>query len=137
MGALLEPLSVAIHAFKRAQQNSKSRPKVLIFGAGTIGLCCAAVCRFNEATITTITDIQSDRVTFAQTNGFASDTFEFPAQENGSQDDAMSFPKEIAKMACERHEFTTNGYDVVFECTGAEICSQAAIFVRVPTAMFS
>ena len=43
MGALLEPLGVAIHASRRAQLKPHSR--VLVFGAGAVGLLVAAVLR--------------------------------------------------------------------------------------------
>lgn len=69
MGALLEPLSVAIHATSRAQITNGS--SVLILGAGAIGLLCAAVSKINGSGHVTIADIQQDRVAFATSRGFA------------------------------------------------------------------
>ena len=129
MGALIEPLSVAIHAFKRAQLNSKSRPKVLVFGAGPIGLLCAAVCRYNEANLTAIADIRADRLDFARDHGFATDVVHVQAKDCKSNKESMEQAKEIAMAAREVQERTANGFDVVFECTGAEVCSQASVLV--------
>ena len=135
MGALLEPLSVAIHAFRRASLNSKSRPKVLVFGAGTIGLLCAAVCRFNEATSTVVADIQSERVDFARLYGFASHTLTVPTNDSKSLDEKIEHAQSVARMACDLEERTANGFDVVFECSGQEVCTQAAIYVSLPIRM--
>lgn len=131
MGALLEPLSVAIHAFRRAGLNSKSRPKVLIFGSGTIGLSCAAVCKCNGATTTVIVDKQNDRVDFALRNGFASNILALPANNGAVAGTDPKHAKEIARMVLDISERTKGGYDVIFECTGANVCTQAAIHVSL------
>lgn len=125
MGPLLEPLSVAIHAFRRAGLNSKSRPKVLIFGAGTIGLCCAAICRFNEANMTAVADTKRERLEFAVANGFATDVLTIRATEEGNLKSAV----DVAEHACALQDRVDEGYDIVFECTGAECCTQSAIYV--------
>ena len=46
VGALLEPLGVALHAFRRSQMQKGST--VLVFGAGAVGLLCAAVAKLKE-----------------------------------------------------------------------------------------
>ena len=40
-GALIEPLAVAVYACKRAGIVADTQPKVLVTGAGPIGLLCA------------------------------------------------------------------------------------------------
>lgn len=52
-GALLEPLAVGVHACKRANIGIGS--KVLILGAGPIGLVCLLVAKAMGASIVAIT----------------------------------------------------------------------------------
>lgn len=40
-GALIEPLAVAVYACQRASIAANFRPKVLVTGAGPIGILCA------------------------------------------------------------------------------------------------
>jgi L-iditol 2-dehydrogenase len=51
-GALIEPLSVGIHASRRG--NVKLGDRVFIFGAGPIGLVTAAACKAAGASYVTI-----------------------------------------------------------------------------------
>jgi len=69
LGAILEPLSVAINATRRAQMVEGSL--VLVFGVGTIGLLCGVVCKAARSRRIIITDVQSERVDFASEHGFA------------------------------------------------------------------
>jgi L-iditol 2-dehydrogenase len=62
-GALVEPLSVAVHCIKLAAVTFGS--SVLVLGAGPIGLLCCAVARaFGASTIVAV-DIAADRLDFA------------------------------------------------------------------------
>lgn len=67
--ALLEPLSVAIHAVNRASPMPGST--ALVVGAGTVGLLTAAMARQSGCTTVTITDIDAGRVDYALKKGFA------------------------------------------------------------------
>ncbi|OAA57045.1 zinc-dependent alcohol dehydrogenase [Niveomyces insectorum RCEF 264] len=67
--ALLEPLSVAIHAVNRA--NPLPGSTALVIGAGTVGLLTAAVARNAGCSQVTITDVDAGRVSYALANGFA------------------------------------------------------------------
>ena len=55
LGAVLEPLGVAIHATRRAQM--KEGDSTLIFGAGAVGLLCAAMCKVAGSAKVVIADI--------------------------------------------------------------------------------
>lgn len=63
MGAILEPLGVAIHGCRRAALAKNST--ILIFGAGAVGLLCAAMSKVYGAKTVIIADIQAERVDFA------------------------------------------------------------------------
>ncbi|GAB1610768.1 sorbitol dehydrogenase-like [Argonauta hians] len=66
-GALLEPLSVGVHACRRAGVGINST--VLISGAGPIGLCCFLTARAMGATKVCMTDVDSQRLEFAKKMG--------------------------------------------------------------------
>ncbi|KAK4041897.1 sorbitol dehydrogenase [Parachaetomium inaequale] len=67
--ALLEPLSVAIHAVNRAQPTPGST--ALVIGAGAVGLLTAAMARQSGCATVTIADVDQGRVDFAIAKGFA------------------------------------------------------------------
>lgn len=71
--ALLEPLSVAIHAVNRAAPTPGST--ALVMGAGTVGLLTAAMARRSGCTSVTITDVDAGRVDYAVKRGFATHGF--------------------------------------------------------------
>jgi len=74
--ALLEPLSVAIHAVNRASPFPGST--ALIIGAGTVGLLTAAIARKSGCTDVTIIDVDAGRVNYAITKGFATHGYVVP-----------------------------------------------------------
>lgn len=129
LGALLEPLSVAIHASRRSQLARGS--SVLVFGAGAVGLLCAAMSKISGAGTVTIADIQAERVDFAIQNGFAHSGFVVPPKQGQSMDEKLQNAKDLAALAGQTR--TARGVlgevDTVFECTGVEACTQAAIYV--------
>lgn len=153
MGALAEPLSVAMHAAGRAQIGSlvsvsepetKKRAKILVFGAGAVGLLCAAVCKSitkGQATVV-IADIQADRVRFAVENGFADAAVVVPIPEK-KRPETIEEKLEYAKSVAERvkgaellpvdgEKVTVGEVNVTFECTGVESCLQSSIYVSYP-----
>jgi L-iditol 2-dehydrogenase len=126
MGALLEPLGVAIQAVRRAQMQPGGQ--VLVFGAGTVGLLTAAVAKRAGAATVVITDIDEGRVSFATSNGFADLGHTTSSKRSGSTEESITTAKETAAALGELT--STKDYDVVFECTGVASPLQAAIFVR-------
>ncbi|XP_014782983.1 sorbitol dehydrogenase [Octopus bimaculoides] len=66
-GALLEPLSVGVHACRRAGVSINST--VLISGAGPIGLCCFLTAKAMGAAKVCMTDVDSQRLEFAKKIG--------------------------------------------------------------------
>ncbi|KAI8960244.1 sorbitol dehydrogenase [Daldinia sp. FL1419] len=135
-GALVEPLSVAIHARNRAVLKSGST--VLILGAGTVGLLCAAVSKVAGAKAVIIADILEDRVKFAVDNGFADAAFTvpIPSQKQDTVEDKLACAQGLAENL--KLLKTRDGTDAVgeanvtFECTGVESCMQTAIYATKP-----
>ncbi|CAK7241061.1 MAG: hypothetical protein STHCBS139747_002518 [Sporothrix thermara] len=74
--ALLEPLSVAIHAVNRA--NPLPGSTALVTGAGTVGLLTAAVARNSGCSQVTIMDVDAGRVNYALSKGFATHGYVVP-----------------------------------------------------------
>ncbi|KAK8023833.1 sorbitol dehydrogenase [Apiospora rasikravindrae] len=129
-GALVEPLSVAMHARDRAQLKPGST--VLVLGAGAVGLLCAAACKASGAKAVVIADIQEDRVNFAVQNGFADVAIVVPMARPQTIEDKLAYAKELAarvissKAGAGDEEVGEVG--VTFECTGVESCMQTAIY---------
>lgn len=132
LGALIEPLSVATHATRRAQIRQMSKPSILILGAGAIGLLSAAMCKVSGVETITIADVQSDRVLLARTHGFATHGLVVSSQRATTMEDGLKVARETAVQACQLHGPHFEGFDVVLECTGVEACTQAAIYVSFP-----
>ncbi len=131
LGALLEPLGVALHAARRA--STKKDSTNLIFGAGAVGLLCAAMCKKSGAKCVVIADIQSERVDFALQNKFADVGIVVPMKKCETIDEKLAFAKDVAALVHESKSRTGSAVgevDAVFECTGVESCLQAAIYVR-------
>jgi L-iditol 2-dehydrogenase len=131
LGALVEPLSVALHASKRANLSLGST--VLVFGAGTVGLLCAALSKVVTESRVVIADIQEDRVRFAVENGFADAAVVVPMKRPETIEAKLEFAKEVAE-AVKSARYADNNQLVgevaaTYECTGVEACMQASIYV--------
>ena len=148
--ALAEPLGVVLHASRRASFTTGS--SVLVFGAGAVGLLACALARAQGASHVVCVDVNHARLEFAVQSGFVNHTLntsapvftptptanlshpKFPTnkQKFPFQDD-MDCAKAIADRILAHSPVvqTAGGFDVVFECTGAESCVQASIYVRL------
>ena len=113
-GALVEPLSVAVHIC-RTQANVKSGESVVVFGAGPVGLLCCAVAKALGAAKIIAIDINEERLAFAQK--YAA-THVFRSQRESSEDAAARLIKE-----CD----LGSGADVAIDASGAEPCIQTSI----------
>lgn len=133
LGALVEPLSVALHAAERAKLSAGAT--VLVFGAGTVGLACAAISKVVSASRVVIADIREERVRFAVAHGFADAAIVVPVKRPGTVEARLEFAREVAEMV---KSTTYAGSDqlvgevsATYECTGVEACLQAAIYVSI------
>lgn len=100
---------------------------MLVFGAGAVGLLCAAMSKVSGASNVIIADIQGDRVDFAIANKFADSKILVPMKRPQEIADKLAFAKEVAELA--KAAAGGKEVDCVFECTGVESCLQAAIYV--------
>jgi len=100
-GAMLEPLAVALHAVKRAGVVSGQR--VLVTGGGPIGLLVAMTAKAFGAVPVTLSDILKSR------------------RDTARQLGADLTLNPVAKNLLEQiRELTGDGFDVVFEASGAK-----------------
>ncbi|GJC96832.1 alcohol dehydrogenase GroES-like domain-containing protein [Colletotrichum higginsianum] len=143
--ALLEPLSVAIHAVNRAKPEPGST--ALVIGAGTVGLLTAAMARQAGCAQVTITDVDAGRVEYAVEKGFAThghvvnsnsgtSTPADPGSVQGKFEGAKSLAAEILALTKVPEEVDMDceddGVDVTFECTGKEVCMQTSLYATRP-----
>lgn len=74
-------------------------------------------------------DINQTRLDFARANGFASQTFCTATQDKSkTTDDQLRRTKETMQIALSEFK-APDGFDVVFECTGAEAAIQMSVHV--------
>ena len=105
-GALMEPLSVAVHIVRQAQVSPGQT--VVVFGAGPVGLLCCAVATAFGASKVIAVDIQKSRLDFAKQYATTS-TFmpeKAPAIENAER--------------LKKENDLGNGADVAIDASGAE-----------------
>jgi len=103
--ALFEPLGVALHAVRRA--GVKMGDRVLVTGAGPIGLLAMLAARCAGATQIAVADINAQRLALA-------------AGLEGGADQTLLLPAQAA-------ELEQDSYDVALECTGvASWCAPPA-----------
>jgi len=134
LGALVEPLSVAIHASRRARikEEPNLRGKILVFGAGAVGLLVAAVCVLEGVKRVIIADVDAGRVEFAVKNGFAHEGFVVPLRRGTTTEENLAIAQTTSSELQALKD--SNGkelgeVDAVFECTGVSSCLQTAIYV--------
>lgn len=143
-GALAEPLGVVLHAWRRASLTAPS-PRVLVFGAGAVGLLACALARAQGASSIVLVDVNETRLQFAASTHFVDTTINtagpsFAPRKPSSRSPPSKLPYQDAM---DRAKFVADGilaasglpaddgFDVVFECTGAETCIQSSIYVRL------
>lgn len=101
-GALIEPLSVATHAVRRA--DICLGETVLVIGAGAIGMLIAAICRKSGAGEVIIADFSDERLAVAKELGAT-------ITVNSGR---LNLEEEIRRVTCGK------GVDKSFECVGLE-----------------
>ncbi|CAG7936009.1 unnamed protein product [Penicillium olsonii] len=126
--ALIEPLSVALHAVRRA--GLQTGQSVLVIGAGPIGLLCGIIARISGASRVGMVDIQRSRLQFATTHGYADYMVEVPTLPDAGES-KTEFAARIAKDELGQHP-SFKPVDVAFECTGVEVCANLSIHSTAP-----
>lgn len=109
LGALVEPLTVGVHASRLGKVTFGDH--VAVFGAGPVGLLAAAVARKFGAASVTVIDVFDNKLQMAKDIGAATHTFNSKASKT---------PFSEVLPAGHRP-------NVVLECTGAEVCIQQGV----------
>ena len=140
-GALIEPLSVAVHLIRRA--DVKPGDSIIVFGAGPVGLLSCAVARaFGAATIVAV-DVNAERLAFA--TEYAA-THSFNPSHNGNDHssgntnvDDNGKDNEDARSAVELLRTCAMdplGADKAVDASGAASCIRTAIYSLRPGGTF-
>jgi D-xylulose reductase len=114
-GALMEPLSVAVHIVRQARVSPGQ--SVVVFGAGPVGLLCCAVATAFGASKVIAVDIQQPRLDFAQK--YATTSTFMPS---------MAPATENAERLIKENDLGT-GADVAIDASGAEPSVHTGIHV--------
>lgn len=127
-GALVEPLSVAVHACRLGgDMQDKS---VVVFGAGPVGLLCAAVAKAFGAATVVVVDIVESRLASVVKFGGATHTYQMIT--TASPEENASALLAAAGLGVG----VGSGADVALEATGAETCVNTAINAILPGGTF-
>ncbi|ORY30364.1 putative xylitol dehydrogenase [Naematelia encephala] len=135
LAALAEPLSVVLHAFRRAHLAPGAR--VLVLGAGAVGLLACTLARASGCTTVVAVDIEQGKLDFAKEMDWATEIFALPKGPRVSGLDAVAAAQNNwaalkADAAVQNVEGLEDGFDAVFECTGVEVCMQMAVMAALP-----
>lgn len=112
-GALIEPLSVAIHSMRLAGVGPGDT--ILVLGAGPVGLLCCAVARAFGASIVVSTDIVQSRLDFAK--GYAATHIH--RMSGQLQQDKTELLQLLPT--------SRGGFDAVIDATGVQSCIACGI----------
>lgn len=117
LGAMVEPLTVGVHASRLA--SIKFGDNVVVFGAGPVGLLAAAVARKFGAASVTVVDVVDEKLAMAKAIGAATHTY----NSRGAKPLSEALPAGARP-------------DVVLECTGAEPCIVQGVLALAPGGRF-
>nr|XP_019005099.1 xylitol dehydrogenase [Kwoniella mangroviensis CBS 8507]OCF68560.1 xylitol dehydrogenase [Kwoniella mangroviensis CBS 8507] len=129
LAALAEPLSVVLHAYRRA--NLQPGARVLVIGTGAVGLLTCALARASGSTTVVAVDIEQGKLDFAKQQNWTTGIFCLPRGPRVSGLEALEAAEKSWKAlkesdAVQSVEGLEDGFDAVFECTGVESCMQMA-----------
>ncbi|KAK9236931.1 chaperonin 10-like protein [Lipomyces kononenkoae] len=128
LAALVEPLAVSLQGIKRSGLSASDEATVLVLGAGAVGLLTAfAAKKQGGAKKVVVADISSQRVAFAVDNGFADQGIVLGASKVTDSDNPLA-PAIASADFLKEKAGVNSGFDVVFECTGVQICVQTSVF---------
>ncbi|OQU97497.1 hypothetical protein CLAIMM_03422 [Cladophialophora immunda] len=124
-GALLEPLSVILHAIRQCKGSIGIGQPVLVCGAGPIGLIALAAARASGAWPLVITDVEESRLDFAREFVPGCQTYRVEISKSplqASEEIRLLFgcagSRDLEKGIPDDHEYQAP--TTVLECTGVE-----------------
>ncbi|EJF61183.1 xylitol dehydrogenase [Dichomitus squalens LYAD-421 SS1] len=127
-GAMMEPLSVAIHSVANVA-GLKPAETVVVFGAGPVGLLCMAVARALGAARVIAVDIVPSRLEFAKSYA-ATDTYLPPQFQEGES--RIEYSRRNAKQMQTQLGLEERGLkavDLIVDASGAEVSIQTGIYI--------
>ncbi|KAH9938211.1 xylitol dehydrogenase [Fomitopsis serialis] len=127
-GAMMEPLSVAIHAVANIADFHANR-SIVVFGAGPVGLLCMAVAKALGASRVIAVDIVQNRLDFAKEYA-ATDIYLPPPMEKDEpriRYSERNAKKLMADLGIE--ERGAKSIDLVVDASGAEVSMQTGVLV--------
>lgn len=120
-GALIEPLSVGIHACRRARVSFGH--KVLVTGAGPIGLCAMLSAKAFGAASVCVTDIDDVRLQFAKKVGA---THILKIEKDSTEQEMAEKVAQVLGDAPDR----------TIECSGAQFSVNLGVYATKPGGVF-
>ncbi|WVR06974.1 hypothetical protein IAU60_004011 [Kwoniella sp. DSM 27419] len=134
-GAMMEPLSVAVHAVSnrgglRAGQN------ILVFGAGPVGLLAMGVAKGLGAGRIVAVDINEDRLKFAKK--YAATDIYLPIKQDANETRPHYSERAAADLllSCGIPVRGPGSLDLVIDASGAEVCIQMGLNAVRPGGTF-
>ncbi|KAL1933380.1 hypothetical protein VTP01DRAFT_7470 [Rhizomucor pusillus] len=121
-GALVEPLSVGIYSVERG--NVKPGDRVFVFGAGPVGLLCAAAAKAAGACHIAVADISQSRLDFAK--NYCTDSQILLERPKPGEPNIEYSRRTTEQILQQEGGIRPN---CVFDCTGAETCVQMTVML--------
>ncbi|KAH7029494.1 chaperonin 10-like protein [Microdochium trichocladiopsis] len=138
-GVLIEPLAVAVHAVRLAGILGEPGKKVVVFGAGTVGLFCAAVAReFGAAAVVSVDLLPAKLQVARRLVGEDTCRTWVPDGSLSPVDNAEKLKKEcgLSSAVVDGGDDGEGGAHVVLEATGAEVSVQTSIYTLRPGGVY-
>ncbi|KAM6495787.1 xylitol dehydrogenase [Amanita muscaria] len=126
-GAMMEPLSVAVHSVYKLG-SLRACESVIVFGCGPVGLLCMAVAKASGASRIIGVDIVSSRLDFAKQYA-ATDIFLPPTRKEGETN--LEYSQRSGKELKQKLNISDRGkdaIDLVVDASGAEVSIQTALY---------
>lgn len=134
-GAMMEPLSVAVHSLSKLA-HCKSGDNVVIFGAGPVGLLCMAVAKALGAARVVAVDIQQERLDFAKSYA-ATDVFVPPKKNDGESMDEYTERNAAELLSALNIPATGPGaLNICIDASGAGVCIATGLHLLCPDGTF-
>ncbi|KAF8556965.1 GroES-like protein [Imleria badia] len=125
-GAMMEPLSVAIHAVSKLA-GLKANQSIAVFGCGPVGILCMAVAKALGASRIVAVDVVLGRLEFAKSYA-ATDVYQPPPVAEGES--RITYSKRSAAALMQQLGIAERGptaIDLVVDASGAEVSIQTGI----------
>ncbi|KAF8621685.1 hypothetical protein AX15_007698 [Amanita polypyramis BW_CC] len=126
-GAMMEPLSVAVHSVYKLG-GLRACESVVVFGCGPVGLLCMAVAKALGASRIIAVDIVESRLEFARRYA-ATDAFKPLERKEGER--ALTYSRRNSDELKQRLNVSERGrdaIDLIVDASGAEVSIQTAFY---------